>query len=103
MSLLHKIAKDILSDIGQRLIDLSETIRVEPARIQRVPVVSDCAASIGYRVSDGTLEVEYHNGRVYQYAAVSFEDYTDLMDGRSIGRFLNREIKPFHTCTEIKG
>lgn len=102
MDFINKLAKDITFAIGQRLIELADSIPVQPDQIRRVPVTSDVAKSIGYRPSDGTLEIEYHGGRVYQYANVSLEAYMDLMDGRSIGRYINREIKPFYVCTEIK-
>jgi hypothetical protein len=102
MDFINKLAKDIAFKIGHRLIEMADSITVQPDQIRRMPVTSDVAKSIGYRVSDGTLEIEYQNGRVYQYANVSFGDYMDLMDGRSIGRFINRNIKPFYTCTEVK-
>ena len=102
MDFIRQFVKDITFEIGQRLIEASESIVTPPAPIVRVPVISGHIVSVGYRVSDGTLEIEFVGSRVYRYADVPFETYMDLMDASSVGRFVNHDIKPWYVCTEMK-
>jgi hypothetical protein len=103
MDFIRKFAKDTAFKIGQHLIGLSESIPdAPPAPIVRVAVDSGHIVSVGYRASDWTLEIEYHSGRVYQYANVPAFLYEELLDTPSVGRFVNHEIKPFYPATEIK-
>lgn len=39
------------------------------------------------------LYVQFHNGGVYQYAAVDRQLYMELMEAESKGKFLNANIK----------
>lgn len=49
----------------------------------------------------GTLVVEFMSGRTYEYADVMVGTFTKLVSAVSFGKFLNQEIKPYHTVREI--
>jgi hypothetical protein len=56
-----------------------------------IPVSSAAATHIGH---DGTdLHVTYPGGKTYVHAGVPAEVHAQLMDGRSIGQFLNSNIR----------
>lgn len=59
--------------------------------MERQPVSSSNIASIGYE--DGTLEVEFLNGSVYQYFDVPEPVYQGLMNTDSHGQFLHQVVK----------
>ncbi len=61
--------------------------------MQRKPVSSSNVASIGYDVASQTLEVEFNNGRVYQYLDVPQSMHEAFMQASSKGGFLNEHIK----------
>lgn len=68
---------------------------VESSNILRVAFVRDGVDA------HGTLYVEFHGARTYRYLAVSFQAYTDLLEGESVGGHLNAEIKPHYPCERI--
>jgi hypothetical protein len=55
--------------------------------------------SVGW--SDGTLELEYVNGYVYQYLDVPQPTYAALLAAPSIGAYINKHIKPYYEFREI--
>ncbi len=59
----------------------------------RQGVSSSNVRSVGYDRSTGTLEVEFHNGGVYQYYHVPESVYQGLMGAGSKGGYLNDHIK----------
>jgi KTSC domain len=61
--------------------------------MRRSSVVSDNLASVGYDAATQTLEVEFQNGRVYQYFNVPGGIYESLMRAPSKGEFLAAQIK----------
>lgn len=61
--------------------------------MDRIPVSSSNLRSIGYDASSQTLEVEFHDGGVYQYHGVPLRVYEDLMRSDSLGQFLHRNVK----------
>lgn len=67
--------------------------------MRRKPVDSSSVRSIGWK--DGTLEVEYVSGDVYQYFEVSEFVYAGLVRSDSVGRFINTRIKPHHDFKEV--
>lgn len=102
MDFINKLAKDIAFKIGNHLIALSVSIPVQPAPINRMAVISSNIKSIGYRLSDGTLEIEFLTERVYRYANVPFYIYEELMDAPSVGRYFNLFIRNRFDFEEIK-
>jgi hypothetical protein len=59
--------------------------------MRREPVSSESLREVGYE--DGTLEVEFTTGAVYQYFDVSERIYDDLMAAASKGAFFNAQIR----------
>jgi hypothetical protein len=67
----------------------------------RTPVSSSNVASVGHDPETNTLQVEYRNGRVYDYAGVSAEEHDQLISAESIGRHLHERIRPGRECTAV--
>ena len=61
--------------------------------MERTSVQSSNVASIGYDRNSSTLEVEFLNGSVYQYYAVSEELFDGLLSAPSKGSFLDQYVK----------
>ncbi len=61
--------------------------------MERIPVESSNIASIGYDEDTNTLEIEFHNGGVYQYFDVPFLVYDGMMEAGSKGQYLAQQIK----------
>jgi hypothetical protein len=59
--------------------------------MQREAVVSSAVRSVGYE--DGTLEIEFVSGRVYQYFDVPERLSRELIRATSIGTFFNERIR----------
>ena len=59
----------------------------------RTPVQSSNLASVGYDPLTDVLEVQFHNGAIYDYQAVSQMIYNGLMDAPSKGHYLYEVIK----------
>ena len=49
--------------------------------------------AIAYNAEQETLEVEFQNGRIYQYYRVPKMVFLDLLAADSKGRFFNRRIR----------
>lgn len=83
------------------------TEAVEPLaaeeRIERVPVESSNIVSIGYDVARYLLEIEFHQGGVYQYARVPAHVHQGLMDAESKGSYFLRFIRDRYPTTKISG
>jgi len=64
--------------------------------MQRQYVSSSRITSVGW--SNNTLEVEFKNGRVYQYHGVTQSEYQNFMNSSSLGSALSRldKIHPYN-------
>lgn len=70
--------------------------------MEREPVVSSLIRTIGYDAELSLLEIEFLNGRVYQYAPVPEELYQDLISAPSIGSAFTQRIRRGGIpCTQI--
>lgn len=69
--------------------------------MDRTAVTSSNIRSIGYDPASSTLEVEFNNGAVYQYAGVPQAEYDGLMRASSHGTYLNANIKPRYSYTKL--
>lgn len=67
--------------------------------MNRTPVSSSNLASIGYDAESLVLEVEFNNGRVYQYFDVPQGTYDELMSASSKGSYMNNGIKKQFRCS----
>lgn len=71
--------------------------------MDRIQVISSNIVSIGYDVSEKTLEVEFKSGSIYQYYGVPLSLYNGLMSAGSKGNYLNEYIKKGgYRCRKIK-
>lgn len=67
--------------------------------MRRRLVDSSSVRSVGW--SDGTLELEYVNGSIYQYDDVPQTTFAALLAAPSIGAYVNTHIKPYYDYREI--
>jgi hypothetical protein len=67
----------------------------------RVPVDSSSLASVGYDVDNFILEVEFRNGKIYQYLGVPLAIHQKMMSADSLGQFLNKYVKPAYECNRL--
>jgi len=67
----------------------------------RIPVQSSNLISIGYDFSNMTLEVEFKNGRVYQYYDVPQAEHDGLMAAGSHGIYFNQNIRNAYRCAQV--
>lgn len=89
-----------LQDLNEIIAD-SPALPAEQEAIAMLPVNSSMAASIGYDKNEQILQVEFHNGAVYQYSGVEADTWQDLHDADSVGRYYNHEIKGRYECRSI--
>ena len=69
--------------------------------MDRSNVASSNIDSIGYDEETETLEVEFHNGTIYQYYNVPSNLHDQLMQEGSKGRFLNTYIKNAYPYSRV--
>ena len=67
--------------------------------MDRAPVRSSNIASIGYDEESQVLEIEFHNGGVYQYSGVRKDMFIQLMNASSKGRLFSDQIKDNYSTT----
>jgi hypothetical protein len=63
--------------------------------VDRYPVSSSSIVSIGYDDAAAVLEVEFKQGRVYQYLDVPRGHFDGIMSAGSPGGYLNDNVKPY--------
>jgi hypothetical protein len=68
--------------------------------MNRIPVDSTNLASVGYDSDSLVLEVEFKNGKVYQYFDVPQSAYDEMMGSASKGSYLNNVIKKQFRCSQ---
>lgn len=61
--------------------------------MQREPVASSSIASVGYDEVTRTLEIEFHNGRIYQFLGVPPEMAAALRAAKSTGAYFNKYLR----------
>ncbi len=61
--------------------------------MHRQSVSSSNLASVGYDENSETLEVQFHNGSVFQYHGVSAEIHKQLIQAGSVGKFFASNIR----------
>jgi hypothetical protein len=69
--------------------------------MDRTPVTSSNVASVGYDPDTMTLEVEFNEGWVYQYFDVPDAEYRNLVSAKSVGTYLNQNIKGRYRFTRL--
>lgn len=66
--------------------------------MDRHAVASSSIVSVGYDDASALLEVEFKQGRVYQYLDVPRGHYDGIMSAASPGGYLNNNVKPYYRC-----
>ena len=61
--------------------------------MRREAVTSSNIDSAGYDPSSSTLEIEFKDGRVYQYFDVPRSVFDGLLRAASVGQYFHREIR----------
>jgi hypothetical protein len=69
--------------------------------VQRTPVQSRAIVSAGYDAEQRTLELEWKNGRVYQYFEVPQGTFEWLLRAHSKGAFFSRMIDQRYAFREV--
>ncbi len=70
--------------------------------MDRIRVSSSNVASVGYDESTSTLEVEFHNGGIYQYFGVPVQHFVNLTNGiGSVGEYLGQYVKGSYRYRKI--
>lgn len=69
--------------------------------MDREPVSSSSLASVGYDPVSEILEIEFNNGRVYEYYNFPKFMYERMIEAPSIGSFFNTEIKNAYSCSQV--
>ncbi|GAB1542390.1 hypothetical protein NUACC21_50640 [Scytonema sp. NUACC21] len=89
------------------LQQLNEIVTDSPALspyeepIAMLPVSSSMANAVGYDRDEQILQVEFHNGAVYQYSGVEPETWEEFHEADSIGRFFNENIRGRYSSERI--
>lgn len=63
--------------------------------MKRQNVKSSALKSIGYNKKSKTLQTELINDNLYEYYAVPFSEFNNLMTASSIGEYYNKFIKKY--------
>ena len=67
----------------------------------RAKVQSSNVKTVGFDPKTNTLEIEFHDGAIYQYDDVNFGEYNRLLNAGSIGSHLAKVIKPYKKARKI--
>lgn len=70
--------------------------------MDRQSVRSSNIKSIGYDLKSKTLEIEFHDGGVYQYFDVPESVFNSLMSASSHGSYFHKYIKDKYRWTKIR-
>ena len=69
----------------------------------RQPVSSSNIKSVGYDLDSTLLEIEFHDGSIYQYSNVPQSVHTALMAAVSLGSFLHKNIRGKYSYRKVSG
>lgn len=70
--------------------------------MDRVPVRSSNIASVGYDATSATLEIQFNDGALYQYARVPEQHYRGLIGSGSVGGYFHRYIKRSYRYRQVR-
>jgi hypothetical protein len=70
--------------------------------MERTHVESSALVSVGYDKSHHLLELEFKDGKVYQYAGVPANIYAELMAAESKGHYFNTKIHNVYQSTPVE-
>ncbi len=69
--------------------------------MERRPVASSVIRAVGYDPKTKVLAVEFHTGRLYEYARVPAKIAAVLPAAPSIGSYFNRYIRTRYSAVEV--
>lgn len=69
--------------------------------MQRVNVQSSNIVSVGYDADDSMLEIEFKEGKVYQFNNVPEHIYEEFMSASSHGVYFHENIKNKYSYTSL--
>jgi hypothetical protein len=69
--------------------------------VRRRPVGSSNLRSVGYDSESRILEVEFHQGGIYQYFGVPAHVYSSLMRAASHGSYLHSHVKDIYPYARV--
>lgn len=69
--------------------------------IEMQPIKSSALLAHGYDPETGTLRVQLHNGKTYEYEGVPVEKYVAFTGAASPGAFWNSRIKTGHQVRDV--
>lgn len=69
--------------------------------MNRISVSSSNISSIGYDPTTQVLEIEFHDGSVYQYDGVPQPVYEGLMSASSHGQYFHQHIKDVYPYRKV--
>ena len=78
-----------------------EASEIRAHTMDRQPVVSSNLVSVGYESASETLEIEFKNGRIYQYYNVTQVVFDMLIMDASPGTFFNANIRDQFACMRM--
>jgi len=61
--------------------------------VHREPVASSSIAAVGYDAGTRTLEIEFHNGRIYQFFGIAPQMAEALRAAKSTGAYFNKYVR----------
>jgi len=70
--------------------------------MNRTSVSSSNIASIGYDSTAQVLEIEFHDGSIYQYEGVPEHEYQGMMSAGSHGQYLHQHVKDKYSYRKIR-
>jgi len=70
--------------------------------MERKPVNSTDLVAVGYDAGSRTLEVEFKEGRVYQYLDVPPDVYDGLMCAESLGKYFYAYIITYYRYRRVQ-
>lgn len=71
--------------------------------MQRAFIDSEAFRTVGYDESTETLEIEFHDGDIYQYYRVPPVVHRDLLRAPSSGQYFAFFIKPSYQFNKVSG
>lgn len=69
--------------------------------MNRISVSSSNLKSVGYDSTTKVLEIEFHNGGIYQYFDVPESIYTGLISSSSHGSYFHRYIRDGYSYSKV--
>jgi len=67
-----------------------------------IPVDSSGVRAVGYEEERKILHIRFIDGDIYQYYGGPVGEVVDLLQSKSIGRFVNKRIKSYYNCRKLK-